>query len=223
MGGYGVELALKRTDYIVIDDRDADEAPAPSAAAEKLSLEDETAADVKPLSTSELRKLSVNAASFIMANKDPLDTLLKVSQDFPKYSSLIAQHNATSKFLAELRQNRMALLRPGLNALWINGQQIPPREVDIFTLLESTRRERKLIKSIESQGLSTKEAISLLEHPAVAESVTSTDGQRYDYTDAIEGNRAIIWLNDIEKDKRYSDFSDKNDAVSSALSTCTSV
>jgi len=89
--GYGVELALKRTDYIVIDDREDNEAKTSNSDSEtKVKFEDEEFADLKPLSSSELLNLSVKASSFIMQSEEPFDTLIKLSQDFPKYSSAIA-------------------------------------------------------------------------------------------------------------------------------------
>lgn len=217
IGGYGVELALKRTDYIVIDDRDADAAnddASQNAAPETLRLDDETAADLKPLSKGELRRLSINAASFIASSDEPFDTLIKVSQDFPKYSALLTQQNASKAFLTEHRANRKTFLRPGVAALWLNGQQISAREADAFSLLDHTRKERKLVKSLQSQGLFAKDAVDLLQHPAIAEAEASGDLQRYNYGDTLEGGRVIMWLNDIEKDKRYKEWPAKNSAVS---------
>src|SRR5262249_7800553 len=94
VSGYGVELALKRTDYIVIDDRDASsESGAKVEAAEVVLDGDEEVADLKPLSNSELSALGMKASSFIMQSEGPFETLIKLAQDFPKYSASIASHN----------------------------------------------------------------------------------------------------------------------------------
>lgn len=108
VNGYGVQLALKRTDYIVIDDRDAGESSSqkPLSADVDLDNDDESIADLKPLSTTELTSLGMKAASFILQNENPFETLVKLTQDFPKFSSSIAGHDTSEDFTAEHDVNR---------------------------------------------------------------------------------------------------------------------
>ena len=216
INGYGVELALKRTDYIVIDDRAAGEessdSGAPSAEAEVI-LEDEELLDLKPLSSTELLGLGMKAASFIMSSEDPLQTLAKVSQDFPKHSLAISKRNISADFLAEHQQNREVFLPPGYNVIFMNGLQIEARQMDAFALLEQLRRERTIIGSLRRIGFSGPEAVKVLSHQAITESKAKGDTQRYDYRDSLEDNKVIIWLNDIEKDKRYADWPTQAAAV----------
>jgi UDP-glucose:glycoprotein glucosyltransferase len=40
----------------------------------------------------------------------------------------------------------------------------------------------------------------------VATAKADSDAPRFDWRDEIEGGNVIIWMNDIEKDKRYSDW-----------------
>ena len=205
VNGYGVELALKRTDYIVIDDREA-EAAEEKSEGDATILSDGEVADLRPLSSSELRRLDLKAASFVMNSDDPFETLLKLSQDFPKHSSAISASNVSENIVQELMANREAFLPPGYNIIWINGVQVFARDFDPFALLEHLRRERKLIGGAKDLGLTAKDAIKFLSHPAIAESQGSQESQRYDWRDDIEGGNVIIWLNNIEKDKRYQDF-----------------
>ncbi|PGH18688.1 hypothetical protein AJ80_04436 [Polytolypa hystricis UAMH7299] len=209
--GYGVELALKRTDYIVIDDREADQNVLkpkddvkPTLAAVD-DLKEESPADLKPLSASEVSRLGLSAASFVMSSENPFGTLLKLSQDFPRHSAAIAARNATPEFLTEFRESR-EMLPPGTNVIWINGVQMDPRTIDAFSLLGHLRHERKLINGLRGVGLSAKEAVTLLSDPIVAKSQVSEDVIRYDYRDDIEGGGVIIWLNDFEKDQRYEEW-----------------
>ncbi len=220
MNGYGIELALKRTDYIVIDDRDAGggentvEAPeTPSSEQQEISLETEELGDLKPLSSKEVLGLGLKAASFVMASDDPFGTLLKVSQDFPKHSLAITRRNTSTDFVDEHRRNRDTLLPAGFNVIWMNGMQIEARQMDAFTLLERLRRERTVIGSVKELGFTGSEAVQILSHPAIAESKTQGESQRYDYRDAIEGRKVIVWLNDIEKDKRYEGWPSHASAV----------
>ncbi|KAF6218705.1 hypothetical protein HO133_006056 [Letharia lupina] len=212
VNGYGIELALKRTDYIVIDDRSAGSEEAEDqglsagneAAAGEFLLESEEVADLKPLSSKELLGLGLKTASFIMASDDPFDTLVKVSQDFPKHSSAITKRNASTEFVKEHSINRNVLLPAGYNVIWMNGMQVQARQMDAFGLLEQLRRERSIVDSLRGIGFSGLEAVQILTHEAIASSKKEGDTQRYDYRDDLEGGNIIVWLNDIEKDKRYS-------------------
>jgi UDP-glucose:glycoprotein glucosyltransferase len=201
--GYGIELALKRTDYIVIDDREDDSKTASAPIKkEEVKFEDEEVADLKPLSTSELFSLGIKASSFIMESDNPLDTLVKLSQDFPKYSSAIASHNATKVFVDEHEYNRAQLVPAGMNILWMNGVQLIERQIEALDLLDLLRKERKLISNVQDLGLTALEAIQLLSHDEVATSKADGEVQRFD------------WRDDIEKDKRYEGWPTALTAVS---------
>ena len=217
VSGYGVELALKRTDYIVIDDRDTGKETAgietTAAKAEEVVFEAEELADLKPLSATELLGLGLKAASFIMSSEDPFDTLIKVSQDFPKHSSAITTRNTSTSLVEEYRSNREVLLPAGYNIVWMNGAQVEARHMNAFALLESMRRERTLVKSLQSLGFSGSEVVRILSHPAIAKAKVEGEAQRYDYRDEIEGGRVIIWLNNIEKDKRYQGWPEETGAL----------
>ncbi|PYH97017.1 UDP-glucose:glyco protein glucosyltransferase [Aspergillus ellipticus CBS 707.79] len=208
VSGYGVELALKRTDYIVIDDRVAEQRGADKGGSKKSDdAESDDLDDLRPLSSSEVSKLGLNAASYVLGSDDPFGTLLKISQDFPKYSARIAAHDISEELLQDIKASRLRMLPPGLNALWINGIQIDPRQVDAFTLLDQIRRERKLIEKFRNLGLSAKEAVELLSHQILGQALVQDGPQRYNYRDEIEGGGVIMWLNDLEKDNRYESWS----------------
>jgi UDP-glucose:glycoprotein glucosyltransferase len=213
--GYGVELALKRTDYIVIDDREDDDSKSITATPEKeVTFEDEEFADLKPLSSSELFGLGLKASSFIMQSENPLDTLVKLSQDFPKYSSALASNNASAEFIAEHNYNRAQLVPGGYNIWWMNGVQLIERQIEALEMLNMLRKERKLINGVTDLGLSGQEAIQLLSHNEVSTAKAESDAPRFDWRDEIEGGNVIIWMNDIEKDKRYADWPKTLQAVS---------
>ncbi|CCC09505.1 unnamed protein product [Sordaria macrospora k-hell] len=215
VNGYGVELTLKRTDYIVIDDRNtgADKATGDDSQktiksdSELVLDEDEEVADIKPLEKSELSPLAVKAASFVMQSDSPFDTLLKLTQDFPKYSTKLGKHNVSKEFLAEHEYNRQLLVASGANVLWMNGVQLVDRQVQPFGLVDMLRRERKLINGALDLGLTGQQALSLLGHDEVAAAkATEEEPRRFDWRDESEGGQVIIWLNNIEKDKRYAEY-----------------
>ncbi|KAI1175297.1 UDP-glucose:glycoprotein glucosyltransferase [Nemania sp. FL0916] len=210
VSGYGVELQLKRTDYIVIDDREAAEGIVDQsqirASAEVVLDGEEEVSDLKPLAASELAGLGLNTGSFIIESDDPFQTLIKLTQDFPKFSTSLAARNASDAFITEHRQNRLVAGPAGANALWMNGVQLSERQIDPYTLVNSIRRERAFMKGVLDLGLTTKEAISLLGDREVTMAGNTDDGPRFDWRDQLEDGRVIIWLNNIEKDKRYANF-----------------
>ncbi|CAK7208449.1 killer toxin resistant protein [Sporothrix bragantina] len=214
VNGYGVELALKRTDYIVIDDReagaDADtsskKAKKPVAAAEVVLDGEEEVSDLKALAKSELAELGMSTADYIIQSENPFETLLKVSRDFPKYSSSIATHNASEAFVTEHRGNRAIMVPSGANVLWMNGVQMIERQIQPLALVDTVRRERTMINGVRELGLTGKEVVDVLGHEAVAASKAEAVPPRFDWRDEIEEGRVIIWLNNLEKDTRYSEF-----------------
>jgi UDP-glucose:glycoprotein glucosyltransferase len=211
ISGYGVELALKRTDYIVIDDREAAPSPEDTKQQAVLSTDDEFA-DLKPLSTSELASLSIKAADFILESDDPLDTLVRLSQDLPKFSTSLASHEVSESFLQEHRVNRKRLGPAGANALWINGFQLDERQVEPFGLLDTLRKDRQLVSTVQQFGVKGLEAIGFLEK-AFTQRGQGPDRERFDWRDAREEGKAILWLNDIETDAAYERFPETYDAV----------
>jgi UDP-glucose:glycoprotein glucosyltransferase len=220
MNGYGVELTLKRTDYIVIDDRqdeDDKKDTAQKTKAKAENLEDESPADLTPLSSSEVLTLGTSTAGFVLDSQDPFTTLIKLSQDFPKHSAAVAAYNTSDEFLVEYAKNRQAGLPSARNIMWINGQQIDTRQVDSYSLLEHLRRERKLISEFKKLGLAGSEAVDLLSHSSLTEVKVGSDVQRYDWRDEAEEGGVLIWMNNIEKDKRYGSFPSNLQTVSFAL------
>ncbi|KAK4664524.1 killer toxin resistant protein [Podospora pseudopauciseta] len=214
VNGYGVALTLKRTDYIVIDDRDTgaakaqDEAQKPIGASDVVLDDEEEITDIKPLEKSELTPLAMKAASFIMKSDSPFETLLKLTQDFPKYSTSLGAHNVSEEFEEEHRLNRQVLAPEGVNVLWMNGVQLIDRQIQPFGLVDLLTRERKLIHGVLDLGLTGEQAVSLLGHSEIAQAKSADDEpRRFDWRDKIEDGEVIVWLNNIEKDKRYQEFS----------------
>ncbi|KAJ5094498.1 hypothetical protein N7456_010359 [Penicillium angulare] len=215
VSGYGVELALKRTDYIVIDDREAEEKVenVQDTPIEKLEeLKEDSPDDLRPLSSSEVSRLGWNTAAYILDSENPLDTMIKLSQNFPKYSSTVAAHNASVPLKKEIRANRGRMFPAGANVMWINGVQIEQNQIDAFSLIDHLRRERKLIEKFKEIGLSSQDAVKLLSHPLLAEAHADDESQRYDFRDELEGGEVIIWMNDLEKDSRYQAMPSELDA-----------
>ncbi|KAH0489133.1 hypothetical protein TgHK011_009577 [Trichoderma gracile] len=207
ISGYGVELALKRTDYIVLDDRSHDEEAHAETLASATSLDDdEDVADIKPLASSDLSSLGLKAASFILQSDKPLDTLIKLTQDLPRFLTSIVAHDISSQFEEELQSNGALGVPEGVNVLLVNGVQLIERQIEPFALIERLRQERKLIDGFRALGLSGKQAVSILGHQSVSLAKDSDEPMRYDWTDRLEDGRVLMWLNDLENDDSYEHY-----------------
>lgn len=211
LSGYGVELALKKTDYIVMDDREVaseSEAATKKTAGEAAeALDNDESQDITPLQQKDITFLGIKATSFVMASSDPLSTLLKLTQDFPKHSNRVAATESNLAITEELRHNWEVFPMAGQNTIWINGFQVEESQVNAFALLENLRGERKNIRQLMELGLTSREVVELLSHQVIADSKQAELPQRFDYRDTTEGGGVIIWLNDLENDMRYREWS----------------
>ncbi len=216
VSGFGVELALKRTDYIVIDDRESqNDVGAQKICNTEAMFEVQELTDLRPLSTSELAALGMKSSSFIQSSKNPFETLVKLMQDFPKFSASVSAHNVSTSFSEEYQRGHIQRVPRGANALWMNGLQLIERQIEPFALVEMLRRERKLIDAVRNLGLDGADAISLLGHEKVAAAKSDAgDAMRYDWTDRSEDGHAIIWLNNLEQDARYAQYPGELSSVS---------
>ncbi|KAJ3249147.1 hypothetical protein HDU78_007109 [Chytriomyces hyalinus] len=214
--GFGVELDIKSTEYKVIDDRNnGDAAPSDEKTededGEKSSLDfekstlflfDESSAAVQSLSKEEIKELGIKTAQVILSSTSPVDALVQITQDFPKYSHLVAKTKLTPDNRIQLRTNQMSIAAGGKNMLLLNGLQLNLEQLNIFSLLTAMRKELNLVRSLQSVSLSTDEAVRLLSLPAGQTSGLDLGwGEAFDVRDD-----SVVWWNDLEKDKRYKQF-----------------
>ena len=207
ISGYGIELALKRTDYIVIDDRESQLATQSLKVSDKAEVDEEDKIELRPLSKSEVSQLGLKTASYVMSSHDPFKTLLNVTQDYPSFSSRIALQNISEPLVRELVENRALSLQQGFNIFWMNGIQFDNRQIDAHTLLHHLRLERRLITQLCELGFSGPEAIKVLIQTDQIKSKVAGGAARFDFRDDLEDGKAIIWMNNVERDKRYKGWS----------------
>ncbi|KAJ2763366.1 killer toxin resistant protein, partial [Coemansia sp. BCRC 34490] len=217
LSGYGVELALKSTEYKVIDDRDIEDDDRRSNAktdskikiqggrtedSEGISLfASETVPSVKGLSEKQAVDLGIQAAQMVLSSADKLETLKQLSQNLPRYAHLLSSIELNSTFAENIRSTGQMSSK---NMFRINGLGIEESRLDPFHLLEHLRKENVAIEGLESVGLSQTQAVDLL----LSESSGKNDGDdesiSFDMRDPSTEKKTIWWLNDLEKDKRYS-------------------
>ncbi|WVN85210.1 uncharacterized protein L203_100355 [Cryptococcus depauperatus CBS 7841] len=215
LAGWGVEMALKRTDYLVVDDRTAAESDNGQTTSKIFTrskerdifshvLGDDPWSDLSaPLSTEEIEEIGLYASALIMSSNDPLDALIHLSQDFPKYSAALARQIKIPEVI-KAKGRTIAVRGRGKEAFYVNGKSIG-EDLNVYKLLDVLRRERQLALSLTCLGLTPAQSFSLLSDPVVGQMQAGDEmGENLvDASDRLEGGDVVVWWNDIEKDKRY--------------------
>ncbi|KAK6498113.1 hypothetical protein TWF506_004353 [Arthrobotrys conoides] len=242
LSGYGVGLSLKKTDYLVIDDRDA---TASSASASDASSTESSAKpsptykfrapedlkpgekrfplwdlvdvddpvrdlkDLLPLSHTNIGDIGFKTANFITKSGIfPPDMLMKILSDYPKYAHTIGTMGGVlNEWVQEHHENREKFLPAAYNLMFINGLALDPSEVNAANLIKLMRRERHHGLQIREVGLNQKEVHELIGHENITNAKMTPEVPRFDYREQEGEEDAIIWLNDIALDERYSHWS----------------
>ncbi|KAJ1720831.1 killer toxin resistant protein [Coemansia erecta] len=225
LSGYGVELALKSTEYKVIDDRELnykDSKDTPAATAEKtvdpraagngtyggrefviFKKEREEEAVVKGLSEKQVADLDIQATQMVLsaAPARQLAMLKQLAQNLPRYAHHLSAVPLNSTLAAKIRSNPPSSHRA---RVLINGLELDADDTNPFSLLEHLRRENAVISGLEHLGLAEHQAVDLL-FAADASIDAADDNARltFDVRDKSTAQKTIWWLNDLEKDKRY--------------------
>ncbi|KAG0312541.1 hypothetical protein BGZ97_011100, partial [Linnemannia gamsii] len=216
LSGYGVELALKSTDYIVIDDRDLGHSDDSSASGQTVfkgasgqGLFGDKVPTVEPVREQDLGDLDVATAQFVLQAEDPLRTLVGIAQDFPKYQRDISMISVNETLRQTFQENALST-RDDRARVWLNNQLVPHHKMNPFNLLRLIRRERNALASLSTVGVSSRKAVDLLTDIGNAEGATGTGSDEpqgvFDVRDKSEEKNIIIWINDLGSDQRYKDW-----------------
>uniref|UniRef100_A0A8C9L7P1 UDP-glucose glycoprotein glucosyltransferase 1 n=1 Tax=Pavo cristatus TaxID=9049 RepID=A0A8C9L7P1_PAVCR len=188
LSGYGVELAIKSTEYKAKDDTQVKGEFLqlyPDLSEELKELRKhlvESTNEMAPLKVWQLQDLSFQTAARILA-APPVDALMvmkDLSQNFP-----------TKYFKGTLG------LQPGDSALFINGLHIDLDTQDIFSLFDVLRNEARVMEGLHRLGI---EGLSL--HNVLKLNIQPSDS---DYAVDIR-SPAISWINNLEVDSRYNSW-----------------
>ncbi|KAI7860003.1 UDP-glucose:glycoprotein glucosyltransferase-domain-containing protein [Circinella umbellata] len=211
--GYGVEMALKKTDYLVIDDRDQQQQGSVKGKltnfGKKISqtlFDDNAPPKIEPLTPQEIQDLGLKATQFITKSNNPLSTLVQLSQDFPQHGRRISDISLDSDLSSEILENRRSFSSD--NSMWLNGVLLDETEVDPFSLVRALESEQKLIESFEPLNINSSKAIDIMTHSALSKMETSQTKQGGEPTDVYDvRSDLVLWWNNLEKDKRYKSWS----------------
>ncbi|KAF9566452.1 hypothetical protein EC968_003725 [Mortierella alpina] len=216
LAGYGVELALKSTDYIVIDDRDLGHSDDTGTSGQTVlrssgghGLFDDETPSVEPVSQQDLADLDMVTAQFILQSEYPLKTLVAVSQDFPKYQRKISKM-MLNETLKDGFQGNMMRIRDNRAKVWLNNQPVPHHKMNPFNLIRLIRRERETLASLATIGVSSGKAVDLLTDVGTGDDSDSGADEAegvFDIRDKSKDGSLVVWMNDLETDQRYKDWS----------------
>uniref|UniRef100_A0A3B4WND5 UDP-glucose ceramide glucosyltransferase-like 1 n=1 Tax=Seriola lalandi dorsalis TaxID=1841481 RepID=A0A3B4WND5_SERLL len=195
LSGYGVELAIKSTEYKAVDDTKVKGQLVTYQTKSHPDLEEqlvelrkhllESTNDMAPLRVWEMQDLSFQAAARIMAvpKFDALKLMRDISQNFPSKASLFFQH------LSETIG-----VHPGDGELFINGLHIDLDTHNPFSILDTLRGEARVLEGLHNLGIKGEHQGKLMRLP-----VNAVDDS---YALDIR-HPAIMWINDIENDPMY--------------------
>lgn len=220
--GYGVILNVKRTDYLVIDDRKsenrqiaeedddverilAESTKKSQSSYKKLKETTEAAA----LDKAAIPLLGFRAAGHIMSSDDPFASLVDVSLNFPKYSKAISELDAGLEVSREVLRNvKTSRLGSGESLLLVNGAPAMTSDSSFFNLLDTLDVERKHVSKMASVGFANRSIARQVIEQNLIEQSLQQERVRFDYRGSLENNvQPLVWINDIELDKPYSTMS----------------
>ncbi|XP_024937212.1 UDP-glucose:glycoprotein glucosyltransferase isoform X2 [Cephus cinctus] len=235
LSGYGVELQMKSTEYKATDDSDIKDNSGKDDEDENDGVEEidglnfailknlypdkrseldelqmhllDTSHEIGALKVWQFQELSHQAAERIMnsPSSEAIKALTDISQNFPMQAKSLIRTKVRSDMKKEMKLNQELFaaslnIQPTDTALFINGLFFDLEAIDILTLLESLRGELRVMEALHKIGFNNKRMSKLLSLDLSG----NTDNQ--DFAMDIRDS-AVIWVNDIENDSRYSRWS----------------
>uniref|UniRef100_A0A8D2IS59 UDP-glucose ceramide glucosyltransferase-like 1 n=1 Tax=Varanus komodoensis TaxID=61221 RepID=A0A8D2IS59_VARKO len=221
LSGYGVELAIKSTEYKAKDDTQVkgendpiDEVQGflfgklrqlhPTLKEELKELRKhliESTNEMAPLKVWQLQDLSFQTAARILAapTVDALMVMKDLSQNFPTKARAITKTVVSSELRSEIEENQKYFkgtlgLQVGDSALFINGLHIDLDTQDIFSLFDVLRNEARVMEGLHSLGI-----VGLSMHNVLKLNIQPSDT---DYAVDIRST----WINNLEVDGRYNSW-----------------
>ena len=233
LSGYGVELDIKSTEYKAGDDtkvnaQESDNIKKSSNDDDEIQgflfnklkqsnplldekIEEyrkhliESTQELAPLKAWQMQDLSLQAAQRIIDSEpsEALSLLEDLSQNYPiraRTLSKIQVRKDLKKALKKQSQTFESLLNleVGSGALYLNGLDLNIETTDIFSLNSALKKEAKLIESLSQIGLSLDQVKDLI--------YLDISSKATDYGVDLRDS-SIQWLNNLEKDKKYSYWS----------------
>jgi hypothetical protein len=172
------------------------------------------------------RKLSLQAASVIAKSKDPIMTLEEVSLNLPSVASMLVHAKIPQEIqeMAEKFEEDLSGILPSSGALFINGRRvnIDRATFNVFELLNMLRKEQAALKGLQTklgpylkspktmnivkQVWTMGEDFLRLNRAEDAEQGEEKESKVFRIDVGRGWKKAVIYLNDVEKDEKYAQW-----------------
>uniref|UniRef100_A0A452VMW8 UDP-glucose ceramide glucosyltransferase-like 1 n=1 Tax=Ursus maritimus TaxID=29073 RepID=A0A452VMW8_URSMA len=206
LSGYGVELAIKSTEYKALDDTQVKSKERYSDLKDNLTAFQkyliESNKEMTPLKVWELQDLSFQAASQIMSTPvyDAIKLMKDISQNFPikaRYVKVYCYCYITWLIITLLYfkglRDRFEI-QPGDACLFINGLRVDMSAYDPFSLLDMLKLEGKMMNGLHNLGINKEDVSKFLK----------LNSRVLDHTYALDiRHSSVMWINDLENDDLY--------------------
>uniref|UniRef100_A0A8R1DR12 UDP-glucose:glycoprotein glucosyltransferase n=1 Tax=Caenorhabditis japonica TaxID=281687 RepID=A0A8R1DR12_CAEJA len=215
LSGYGVELAMKNTEYKAVDAQNNDNEPENlhglnfrilnerhkqyTNQLELLRENLEKTGEIVPLKSWQLSDIGFKACQKIAEDKD-LDVTEKMLQDFPLHANEVSNVHFDNYFKMTVKQYIEVMKSKGIgsgkNILAVNGIIVGTenKKTDVFTLINTLKAEQKAIIEFSDMGFGSEIDLSRL--------ISSVDLSPMEYTGcdyALDYREALpSYLNDLE-------------------------
>ena len=183
LGGFGVELALKSTEYSAINEASnaTSNAHASTPEAEAVPFED----------------LGLQATQSILKSADPLATFTEMVQDFPSHTATLSKIDVDEDIAVAVAEVAR-IVSPEQDFALLNGIPIDLEDLDLIDLLDILHRDLVTREKLKKVSFSDREVLQLLKLRA-QDATRNLEDVRFD----ILPKEQVIYLNDIEKDADY--------------------
>ncbi|GMH34056.1 hypothetical protein BSKO_01890 [Bryopsis sp. KO-2023] len=222
--GFGIEMALKSTEYSAVDEKEKEKEfeegggeesklgevdgfmfdrlveRKPHLEQELLTFRDhlvsmsDTDADLKVW---EMKDLGLQVSQRIIQASDPFSLMSEISQNFPSLAASLSRLNPDSDLRKHVRKNQK-FLNSKLNLGFLNGVPFDINDFDLFDFLGKVRAEVKAVDQLQSIGLSSKAAREMLRLRSDDDS-SKIEDIRYD----VWPKASVTFFNNLESDSTY--------------------
>lgn len=216
LNGYGFDLTVKRTDYIVIDDRDINKGGQKVLQKEK-SIEDDSDTsflnqyipEIKPIKEADVAEFDLKLASFILSTDNHTENyqnLRAVINGLPRFTASIVEKPINQDILKSFDHNAEMGLTNEAISLFINGAALDEKQENVYGIYGKIKEELEHIEHMSELGIDSFNAKEMFGKFALGNVVNNKGAPSSRYLIEAEGS-PVIYFNDIENDKEYSRLS----------------
>lgn len=229
LSGFGLVLTSKRSDYIVIDDKDVKSGKKNSKSTKNFKLEKDLKKIIQSTEVNSFDEdnLGLKLSSFVLSNpyKDisKYELLQVLLLDLPKFASYISQSTKQRSY-DPLKDQVVANEEVGASTdsygIYVNGAPIHKLELDIFTLINKIKVELNFVNQLVALGFTPEQSKFFLAKFALLSAVKQSQFRNGNTVMGFNENRfklyehafvsgnfkkksGVVFFNDIEKDGTY--------------------